>query len=523
MNDGLTLVFGQAWYPVIVIAAFFLFVLICCCYGIFRWVKKKWQSVYLIQISAALLVFAGISLLVSIPVVFEDNLFLEPLAAIGIIPISALVNLHVRSQLSHKEISSIDVWVSITPAALLTIAIFRDTFVPNMFPHAAPLYASVVFRVFFYAKSLLMIIGSYFLCLNALHQMPSHMRGTTKYILVGITSFSILFLNIFLSGTFPILIPVTESFDSFFLVGAPVTLVILLYTLFMAQNIAPAEDVIVTSRELVMSGLNTTVLVLNNEERVLDWNKNAWDNDFPLPVPVYLESMASYRRRLKKLEGGKVSPHSDDIIIAVKSGKEIHYLLEMHQVKINSKNFGYIVEITEVTSIYSTLRYFEEIANIDTLTGLYNRNAYFDYVKRVSVKENMPLLIFVGDVNYLKIVNDHYGHMRGDELLKTIADIIKKAAPESAFVARTGGDEFVVLVPGGNVSMASEFMQEIISRSEEINHEVFGSPSISWGYSMMKHETDSYNAAFERADAMMYEYKRSRHGFRSSSLLPETS
>ena len=520
MFDG-TLFLGQALYPVIILAAFFLFVLICCCYGFLR--HETWQSVHLIQISLALLVFAVFSLLGSALGIFGYSPIFEPLAAVGIIPIPPILYLHIRSQLTHKAIEPVYAWALFIPSLILILALFRDLFASNLFPYATPLYASVIFRGMFYVQSLLLILGSYFHCVNALHQMPSHMCSGAKYMLVGTTSFSILFLYIFLSGTFPVLIPITESFDSLFLVGAPVTLVFLLYTLFVAKGIVPAEDVIITSRELIMGGLNTTVLVLNNDEKILDWNKNAWDNEFPLPVPMFQESMASYRRRLKKLEGGRVSPHSDDIIIAVKNGSEIHYLLEKHQVEIGGRKYGHIAEITEVTSIYSALRYFEEIANIDTLTGLYNRKAYFDYVKRVSVKENMPLLIFVGDVNYLKIVNDNYGHMRGDELLKTIADIIKKAAPEAAFVARTGGDEFVVLMPGGNVSMASEFMQDIIAYSEEIKHEVFGSPSISWGYSIMKSETDSYNAAFERADAMMYEYKRNRHGFRSSSLLPETT
>ena len=511
---------GQAWYPIIILAAFFLFVLICCFYGISRRVKKTWQSIYLIQMSFALLIFASISLINSIHGLLDDNPLLVPLAAVGIIPIPALINLHIRSQLSHMEIKPVFTWALFAPLIFLILVLFRDTLAPYLFPQVTPLYASLVYQGIFFIHSSLLILSSYFHCLNALHQMPSHMRGSTKYIFVGIMSFSVLFLNIFLSGTFPVLIPISESFDSFFLVGAPVTLVILLYTFFMAQNIAPAEDVIVTSRELIMGGLNTTVLVLNNEEKILDWNKNAWDNDFPLPVPKFLESMASYRQRLGKIEGGKVSPHSENIIIASKGGKEIHYLLETHQVEFNNRNFGYIAEITEITSIYSTLRYFEEIANIDTLTGLFNRNAYFEHVKHVATRENMPLLIFVGDVNYLKTVNDNFGHVRGDELLKTVADIIKRASPEAAFVARTGGDEFVVLVPRGNVEMASNFMQKIIAYSEEINHEVFGSPSISWGYSIMKYETDSYNTAFERADAMMYEYKKTRHSFRSSSLLP---
>ena len=521
MFDGDAVISGQAWYPVVILAVFFVFVLICCCYGISRLIKKTWQSIYLIHISFSLLIFAGFSLVGLIPGVLDGNLPYEYLAAIAIIPLPALIYLHIRSQLSHKEVRPLCLWIIFAPSLLLMLLLLRDTLIPHEFPYATPVYASTVYRAILYGQSFLLIVATYFLCLNALHQIPRHMRGPARYMFTGITSYAVLCLGILLSGTFPVLIPFTESFDSFFLVGAPVTLVLLLYTLFMAQNIAPAEDVIVTSRELVMGGLNTTVLVLNNKEEILNWNKDAWDDDFPLPVPIFMESMVSYRRRLRKIEGGKVSPHSDDIIVAAKAGKEIHYLLEMHQVKTKSRNFGYIVEITEVTAIYSALRYFEEIANIDTLTGLYNRNAYFDYVKRVCVAENMPLLIFVGDVNYLKIVNDNYGHVQGDGLLRTIADVIKKAAPKGAFVARTGGDEFVVLVPRGNVEVASRFIQGIIANCEDINHEVFGSPSISWGYSLMKHESDSYNQAFERADAMMYEYKRIRHGFRSSSLLPD--
>ena len=521
MIDRAAVYSGQPANLIVILAVFFVFVLICCCYGISRRVKKTWQSTYLIYISFSLLIFAGFSLVGLIPSVLESNLPHEYLATIAIIALPALVYLHVRSQLSHKELKPTYVWMIFAPYVVLILLMLRDSLIPNMFPHATPVYASVVYRWMFYGQSFLLFVGTYFLCLNAFHQLPTHLRGSTKYIFLGITSYAVLSLGILLSGTFPVLIPFTESFDSIFLVGAPAAFVLLLYTLYMAQSFAPAEDVIVTSRELVMGGLNTIVLVLNNEEKILNWNKNAWDDDFPLPVPIFMESMQSYRRRLRTIEGGKVSQHSDDIIIAAKAGKEIHYLLGMHQVKIDSRCFGYIVEITVVTAIYSALRYFEEIANIDTLTGLYNRNAYFDYVKRVCAKENMPLLIFVGDVNYLKIVNDNYGHMRGDELLVAVAGIIKGAAPAGAFVARTGGDEFVVLVPCGNVAMASEFMQEIISRSEEINHEVFGSPSISWGYSIMKHETDSYNKAFERADAMMYEYKRIRHSFRSSGLLPE--
>ena len=507
----------NVWYVFFIFLAFFLYVMVCTVNCIYRYTKKLWQSTYLSLLTVSVLFFTLLSLITLLPAVALYEIKL--LAAIGLVMLSPLLKLHIKNQLSHNEVKPLYATFIFMPAFLFSAILLLDFLFPTGFA-ISPLSGTVYFRLLFYLYAVGLTFISLSYCLNVLHQMPKHMRGSTKYILTGIVSFSVLLLNIFISGEFPLIVPQYAA-PLFFTVGTPVTLTLILHTLYTAQSNSPSEDVIVTSRELVMGGLNTTVLVLNSDMKILDWNKNAWNNDFPLPLPMFMESVDDYRKRLKKLEDGRVSPHSDDIVIAMRNGREVHFLLKTHPVEVEKRSLGYITEITEVTSLYKSLRYFEEIAHIDTLTGLYNRNAYFDHVRKVSSKEHLPLLIFVGDVNYLKTVNDNFGHMHGDELLKTIGRIIKKASPEGSFVARTGGDEFVVLVPRGNEHMAQSFMRDIIGLCEQVNHETFGSPSISWGYSIMESELDTYNKAFERADAMMYEYKKNRHGFRSSSLLPE--
>ena len=507
----------NTWFTFFIFLAFFFYVMICVVNAVSRLTKRLWQSTYLSLLTLSVLFFTIFTSISLIPTTTLHEIAI--LATIGVILLPPLLNLHIKNQLSHKEIKPLFAAFIFTPAFIYSMVLLCELFYPDLFA-ISPLHETLLFRVLFYLYAVGLTIGSLSYCLNVLHQMPRHMRGSTKYILAGIISFSVLLLNIYTSGLFPVIVPLYSTNLIVFVV-TPVTLTLVLHTLYTAQSNTPSEDVIVTSRELVMGGLNTTVLVLNGDMKVLDWNKNAWNNDFPLPLPMFMESIDDYRRRLKKLEDGRVSPHNDDIIIAMRNGREVHFLLKTYPVAVGERSLGYITEITEVTSLYKSLRYFEEIAHIDTLTGLYNRNAYFDYVRRVSSKEHLPLLIFVGDVNYLKTVNDNYGHVHGDELLKTIGRIIKKAAPPGAFVARTGGDEFVVLVSRGNVHMAQSFMREIISQCEQINHETFGSPSISWGYSIMENELDTYNKAFERADAMMYQYKKNRHAFRSSSMLPE--
>jgi len=260
-----------------------------------------------------------------------------------------------------------------------------------------------------------------------------------------------------------------------------------------------------------MGGLETTVLVLNLKKQILDWNRNDWETMFPLPKPLYKEPYEVYRDRILKLASCRVSPHSEDIIIILFGDKEMHLLLRLHKAGTSKRTYGYVLEIADVTQVYSLLRFFEEIAYYDTLTGLHNRNAYFDYIEKNAIADKMPLLIFVGDVNYLKKLNDNHGHLLGDELLRTVAEVVTKAMPPGSFIARTGGDEFVMLTPSGTDEIADKFVKDMISFSGEINHEVFGSPSISWGYAIMTSEDQSFNEIYEKADNMMYEYKKMRH------------
>jgi diguanylate cyclase (GGDEF)-like protein len=158
----------------------------------------------------------------------------------------------------------------------------------------------------------------------------------------------------------------------------------------------------------------------------------------------------------------------------------------------------------------NSLRDIENAAFLDTMTGLFNRNAYLSKRDALCSESCMPLGIVSGDVNFLKRINDTLGHNAGDRLLSVIAQAIKGILPVGAFAARTGGDELVILIPAGGKAAADKFIAAAEETLSAINDEVIGTPSVSWGTSEMISPDENYESLFALADERMYADKKRR-------------
>ncbi|MFP3999175.1 MAG: GGDEF domain-containing protein, partial [Desulfobacterales bacterium] len=101
----------------------------------------------------------------------------------------------------------------------------------------------------------------------------------------------------------------------------------------------------------------------------------------------------------------------------------------------------------------------------DELTGLYNRRYLLGYFKnRVNWNslENNPLCLLMIDADYLKRINDQYGHNTGDQAIVHIAELIRKAAPANAVPVRYSGDNFLLLLPERSKSDAHAIAQKVL-------------------------------------------------------------
>ena len=488
-------------------------------FALYKTIRRKWDGIYYVLTCACILIWAGCSLLA---LLCPDSVdLLNTLRIVGIIPLPALLCLHIKKQISYKKQNAIPAILLFVVPTFLVLLVTRDLF----FPHEVTVLPShnefPWYAYGFYCYAVVATIRAFTLCFSVFYQMPPRTRRSSRYMLLGIASLSVILIADVLWVDFSSLIPQGELTDMLVPLGAPIALMVLLYSLNNAMHVMPASEVIVTSREFIVGGLSTTIFTLNHKKEILDWNRQVWEGAYPLPKPLFKEPFDVYRERMLEQKACRVSSHNKDIIIAKKDDEEKHFLLRTHEAISNNRHLGYVLEIAEVTPLYTLMRYFEQVARYDQLTGLFNRNAYMNQIATLSTEENLPLLILVGDVNKLKRINDVHGHIPGDELIAATAGIIKKAVPENAFAARVGGDEFVVLVPNGSVFQAEQFIARTKGLCGEIQHEIFGSPSISWGYALMESTEQSYNDVFTEADTMMYTDKKIHNQFRSSGLLPD--
>ncbi len=142
----------------------------------------------------------------------------------------------------------------------------------------------------------------------------------------------------------------------------------------------------------------------------------------------------------------------------------------------------------------------------DQLTGLYNRRFYEEELKRLDNGKNLPLSIVMGDVNGLKLVNDSFGHVMGDKLLKKVAEVLKKGARKGDIIARLAGDEYIIILPNTDKDAARQIIDRIteLSCQERVDSIEI---SISFGCDTKYYPHENLEDIFKNAEDDMYKRK----------------
>jgi len=166
-------------------------------------------------------------------------------------------------------------------------------------------------------------------------------------------------------------------------------------------------------------------------------------------------------------------------------------------------------------SIENALRFqqAESSASTDYMTGLPNARSLFLHldgeVGRCR-RLNSPLVVLVCDMNGFNKVNDKYGHLEGNRLLHSVAKKLKESCREYDYVARMGGDEFVLVLPGLQPDQLAQKIERLKAITADAGREIFAQETISLsiGHSMFPEDGSDADRLLSEADRRMYVAKQ---------------
>jgi diguanylate cyclase (GGDEF)-like protein len=144
----------------------------------------------------------------------------------------------------------------------------------------------------------------------------------------------------------------------------------------------------------------------------------------------------------------------------------------------------------------------------DPLTGLPNRRALDERLRTLaSSADAQPLAVALVDLDGFKDVNDRHSHAEGDDVLRVVASTLRDALRGDDIVARYGGDEFIVLLPGAPVSAAKQALGRAVTRVASLPYHLSHGVTLSVGLVSLRPQ-ERAEQVLSRADAAMYQAKR---------------
>jgi diguanylate cyclase (GGDEF)-like protein len=152
----------------------------------------------------------------------------------------------------------------------------------------------------------------------------------------------------------------------------------------------------------------------------------------------------------------------------------------------------------------------EQLARVDALTGLQNRNSANERLRqeflRLKRSDHLYAVLFM-DIDDFKAINDTYGHDTGDQVLRQLAAVLKDTLRESDFVARYGGEEFLAILPETNAEGALRLAETVRHTVSRQSFPVAEPVTVSIGVAMATDRDQSEDGAVRRADTALYQAK----------------
>ena len=236
--------------------------------------------------------------------------------------------------------------------------------------------------------------------------------------------------------------------------------------------------------------------------------------DLSLPDSQNLDSLEKLRSQAPDVPVVVLTSLDDEelAVKAVEKGAQDYILKNELVGNILARSLRYAIERDRLH------RELHHRAIIDDLSGLYNRRGFFtlgDQEFKRAKRMNNEFLIVFADLDGLKLVNDTFGHKKGDQLIIEAAKFLKETFRDSDIIARIGGDEFAILayetVKDSSTALKKRLEEELdkYNRRKKLKNKL----SLSLGIASFSPETTAtLDQLLSKADSLMYLHKKEKRG-----------
>ncbi len=291
------------------------------------------------------------------------------------------------------------------------------------------------------------------------------------------------------------------------------SIIILFYALFKYNffHLAPI------AKDTVFKVVKQGIMVINREGTIIDVNEfgirlfqtNSLAAGILLNKKVQ-EVFASWPRISEMLDTEK----NHEIKIDRDGGKTYLKLQSYPLYKYKEELAGTVFMIQDITDTKLLELELRTKSETDELTGLKNRRSFqlhFDMQLNIAIKNQSCLSLLMLDLDRFKLINDSYGHSAGDQVLRECADILRETVRGEEIIARLGGEEFGILLPGVNHEQAFTIAERIRNRIRETPVQLADDRILHYTISIGITESDLQNKNFDtmlrEADTALYQAK----------------
>lgn len=228
-------------------------------------------------------------------------------------------------------------------------------------------------------------------------------------------------------------------------------------------------------------------------------------NDFEVDSTPYNLALKYTRQDLQVMESKKMI-REERRIITPEGQNRIEETIKVPVINEDGEVWGIVALSTDVTETIELKEKLIKLSYTDSLTGAYNRTYFEEKKEELNSPENLPIGVIMGDVNGLKFVNDTFGHLEGDKLLKNMTKILRNVISQNDFIFRWGGDEFIILMPNCDEAKCEQVIKNIVDDCKKTDFDLI-EMSISLGSSIKYSLEEDIYDNLKEAEEKLYRQK----------------